>query len=541
LPGGVKLYVARTTDQPRLSAALYLPSVASDTLGNLCSESVFSRDYPMLFARIGSDVSRVIDYKGSTLVCNNIPSNELENWAVIMQGSFTALPDSLSIVLYGDVVYDDAVATMARHFEKIPHLLSPVVAADDAAILLSNIRTRLFGNIPKAEKFLWQPDVSSEAKISIKLLSSPPAKVVFPDTDELKIKKASDGSRMVVADGDTAFTFVLRRCMKELPASFLALIKDYFDASLNSVKDSVSPVTQVKIDKNLHTLELSVTGGNDNAQQLVTKAVQRWKSVADGDKFHKYLLANGDAVVASKDNNENIAMQAAAYIAGGKRICGTHELARYSMDALFASSGEVCFSGKNANKIYALLPNMFNSAATPCLADFSAEDDTLPRYFLLPSDADSTIAVTLGTAYEGVEDYATIALFNKAASLSNVLPSAQFYSHGALLSAGDCAPFTRDAFEAAKSFLLYDCSTYGSNAQSLLKEYAILKACGYTSSQFYDALMRLSFSDVEDFYARHKENVVTQLIIGRQSGLNQRELKNNGRVVHLTSAELFGY
>ena len=184
---------------------------------------------------------------------------------------------------------------------------------------------------------------------------------------------------------------------------------------------------------------------------------------------------------------------------------------------------------------------MFNSAATPCLADFSAEDDTLPRYFLLPSDADSTIAVTLGGAYESVEDYAAIALFNKAASLSNALPSAQFYSHGALLSAGDCAPFTRDAFEAAKSFLLYDCSTYGSNAQSLLKEYAILKACGYTSSQFYDALMRLSFSDVKDFYARHKENAVTQLIIGRQSGLNQRELKNNGRVVHLTSAELFGY
>ena len=541
LPGGVKLYVARTTDQPRLSAALYMPSVASDTLGNLCSESVFSREYPMLFARIGSDVSRVIDYKGSTLVCNNIPSNELENWAVIMQGSFTALPDSLSIVLYGDVVYDDAVATMVRHFEKISHLPSAVAAADDAVTLLSNIRTRSFGNIPEAEKSISQPDVSSEAKNSIKLLSSPPAKVVFPDADELNIKTASDGSRMVVADGDTAFTFVLRRCMKELPVSFFALIKDYFDASLNSVKDSVSPVTQVKTDKNLRMLEFTVTGNEENMQQNITHTVSLWKSIADGDKFHKYLLANGGVVAASKDNYENIAMQAAAYIAGGKRICGTRELARYSMDALFASSGEVCFSGKNADKIYALLPDMFNSAATPSLADFSAEDDTLPRYFLLPSDADSAVTVTLVTAYEGVEDYATIALFNKAASLSNVLPSAQFYSHGALLSASDCAPFTRDAFEAAKSFLLYDCSTYGSNAQSLFKEYGILKACGYTSSQFYDALMRLSFSDVEDFYVRHKENAVTQLIIGRESSLNLREIKNNGRVVHLTSAELFGY
>lgn len=288
-------------------------------------------------------------------------------------------------------------------------------------------------------------------------------------------------------------------------------------------------------------LEFTVTGNEENMQQNITHAVSLWKSIADGDKFHKYLLANGGVVAASKENYENIAMQAAAYIAGGKRICGTRELARYSMDALFASSGEVCFSGKNAEKICSLLSNLFSAVAAPCSDDFSAAGDSLARYFLLPSDADSTVTVTLGGAYKSVEDYAAIALFNKAASLSNALPSAQFYSDGALLSINDYQPFTRDAFEAAKSFLLYDCSTYGNSVQSLFKENGTFNVCGYISSQFYDALMRLSFSDVEDFYVRHKENAVTQLIIGCESSLNLREIKNSGRVVHLTSAELFGY
>jgi hypothetical protein len=53
--------------------------------------------------------------------------------------------------------------------------------------------------------------------------------------------------------------------------------------------------------------------------------------------------------------------------------------------------------------------------------------------------------------------------------------------------------------------------------------------------------MRLDFSDAEDFYKRHQENSSTRLIIGRESSFNLRELNDKGKVVHLTSAELFGY
>ena len=236
-----------------------------------------------------------------------------------------------------------------------------------------------------------------------------------------------------------------------------------------------------------------------------------------------------------------MAMQAAAYVTGGKRMCGMRELAKYSMDALFTLSNEIYFYGKESDKVYALLLNVLNPASIPLLDNFSAAGDTLVRYLLLPADVDSAVTVTLAAPYESVEDYAAIALFNKAASLLNVIPSAFIYSCGALLSASDCVPFTRETFDAAKSFLLYDCSTYGNSWQSLFNEYGTYNACGYTSSQFYDALMRLSFSDVEDFCARHKESVVTQLIVGRESSLNLRELKNNGGVVHLTSSELFGY
>ncbi|MBR2607267.1 MAG: hypothetical protein IKC70_04985 [Bacteroidaceae bacterium] len=545
LPSGVKLYIARTTEQPRVAAALYMPSVASDTLGNLYSESVYSSEYPMLFARIGSDVSSAVNFNGSPIIYNNTPSNELENWAVLMLGSFVSFPDSLTIVLFGDIVYDDAVATIMRHFEKVPRI--PSSSADchiDEKTLLETVRLQFLDNLSAedSKKTLSLSDVRRDAKNSIKLLPSPPAKVIFPDLDNLKIKSAPGQPRMVVDEKeDTLFTLIVRNRLKELPTAFLMLIKEYFDASLSLENDSVPYAIQVRADKNSHSLDFYVSGRAENMQQNVTQAIQRCKLIANGDDFYKYLLANSEAVSATKNDYENMAMQAATYIAGGKRLCGMREIAEYSMNALFSSTSDIYFCGKDSDKIYPLLLNMLDTVTAPSLCDFSAADDTLARYYLLPSDSEAAVTVTLGDAYESVEDFATIALFNKAASFAVVTPSVLISFNGTLLSVEDTLPFTHDAFEAAKSFLLYDCSTYGGNVKSLFKEYIFSDEHGYTSAQFYDALMRLSFSDVEDFYLRHKENSFAQLIIGRESNLSLRELKNKGRVVHITSSELFGY
>lgn len=546
LPQGVKLYIARTDEPARVSVALYMPSVANDTLTTLYRQSVYSSEYPMLFARIGSEVSRVGDIDGSTVVYDNIPSNELENWAVIMQGSFLSFPDSLSVVLMGDVVYDDAVATLTRHFEKMQFIRSASVAcADDASTILANVRKLFSENIEDGgcKKIISLPGASADAKNSIMLLPSPPAKVIFPDLDKLKTLSTREQPSMVVApNDDTLFTLIMRTRMSALPASYLMLIKEYFESSLNDKNDSISVATHINADKGSRALEFSVSGRSENARQIIAQAILKLQSIADGEKFYNYLLANGDAVDASKKSNENIAMQVTDYVTRDDRMCGMREMAEYSMDALFSLSSELYYCGKSADEIYPLLLKQLRPSVTPLLGNFSASGDTLACYMLLPADADDVAIVTPGEPYETVEDFAAIALFNKAASLTKAVPSAKFYHSGALLSTDDSLPFTHEAFEAAKSFLLYDCSTHGSaNGSSLIKEYYTLNEQGYTSSQLYDALMRLSLFDVENFYKRHKDNSAMQLIVGRESGLNLRELKKKGSVVHLTSSELFGY
>lgn len=544
LPGGVKLYITRTAERPRVSAVLYMSAVAGDTLDALYTPSVYSPEYPLLFARIGSEVSDVADYQGSTIVYNDIPSNELENWAVMMLGSFKAFPDTLSVILAGDVVYDDAVAMFIRCFSGVSFFSSSAAACVDDVSLLSYIRTKFADNVSdrRCRKTVTFADIRHNVKSSIELLPSPPAKVVFPDTDKLVVKSVSGQPKMVVAENnDTLFTFTLRTRLKELPAAFLVSMKEYFDTSLNDKKGSAESATHVKIDKNSRSIEFTLSGRVESMKQCVSQALAEWRFLADRNKFYEYLLVNGKLVNSSKAALENIAIQAADYISADERQCGMRAMAKYGMDALFTSSSELFFCGKDAAEAYSLLLGFLNPAATPGLSNFSAAGDTLARFLLLPADIDDVATVTLGRLYESVEDVATIALFNKAVTLSSNIPTAVFYPNGALLNVGTRVPFTRETFDAAKSFLLYECSANGCDALSLIKEYGSCCEQGYTSSQFYDALMQLSFSDVEDFYVRHNENATTQLIICRESCLNVYELTTRGRVVHLTFDELFGY
>ena len=537
LPGGARLYIARTADRPRVAAALCMHSVASDTLDALYQESVYSPEYPLLFAHIGSDVSSVAACGGSTIVCNNLPSNELENWATMVQGTFATLPDTFSIVLFGDVVYDDAVSVLSRYFSGAP------AASDDAAhTLLAHARENYYNLSDDSRRVVAPSDARPDAKNSIELLPSPPAKVLFPDADDLKIKESARRPKMVVAaSDDSLFTFAVRARLQELPASFLVSLKEYLDASFASEKESVASATRVTVEKNSRTLQFSFSGRCENMQQSLSHALEKWKSIADGAKFYNYLLAHKDAVAAAKEDYGNIARQTFDYAAGGERLCGLRKMAAYSMDALFAPSCEMLFCGKDADAAYSLLLNYLNDAVRPEKEDCSSAGDSLPRYLLLPADADSVATITLGGSYASVEDFATMALFNKAAQLSGTGHAAQFYPNGALLSVGASAPFTRKAFDAAKSFLLYECSKWGSDPLSLMAEYTATCERGYSSSQLYDALVGLSFSDVEHFYNHHIKISATQFVISRESTLNVHELTSRGRVVHLTHDELFGY
>jgi hypothetical protein len=532
----VKLYIAATDERPRVEAALCMPSVASDTLAALCKESVYSLEYPLLFASIGTQVSTVSDSRGAAIVCNNIPSNELENWAVMMQGTFALLPDTLSIYLFGDVVYDDAVTTLSRYFSG-----SSAPSVDDAS-LVAYIRDKYYAKDDDSQKLVTLSQTRLDAKNSIVLLVSPPAKVLFPDCDKLKIKESSGQPRMVAAENrDSLFTFAVRARLQELPASFLVLLNSYFDSSLSVEKDSLASVTRVKVEKGGGVVDFALSGSATNMQELVVGALERWKSLANGDSFYKYLLANGRDVAAAKKDFENISMQAALYANGSERLCGLREMAEYSMNRLFTPSGEMLFCGKDADKAYSLYLNSLRQPAAPRKSDFSFSGDTVPRYMLLPADTDSIATISLGGSYASVEDLAAMALFNKAAMLSSEEPATLFYSGGALFSADGQLPFTRKAFEAVKSFMLYECSTHGNDALSLIDEYAFSSLRGYTSLQLYDALMRLSFSDVEEFYNHHVASTTMQLVIGRGSSVDMHEFTSQGKVVLLTHDELFGY
>ncbi len=536
LPGGVKLYIAATDECPRVEAALCMSFVAGDTLATLYKESVYSPEYPLLFASMGTQVSSVAESCGATLVYNNIPSNELENWAVMMQGTFATLPDTLSILLFGDVVYDDAVVTLSRYFSG-----SSAPCVDDAS-LVAFVRDKYCDKSDDSQMLVTFSQARADAKNSIELLEPSPAKVLFPDCDKLKIKESSGQPRMVVAaSSDSLFSFAVRARLQELPASFLVLLKNYFDAYLQAENDSLASATQVKIEKNSRVVEFSISGSAANMKELVAAALERWKSLADGNSFYKYLLTNSRDVVSTKKDYENIAMQVVSYANGGERLCGLRELAEYSMNELFTTSGEILFCGEEADKAYSLYLNALRRSMAFCKSDYSYLGDTVPRYMFLPADTVSIATISLGGSYASVEDLVAMALFNKAAMLSAEEPLMFFCPGGALFSAGGRMPFTRKAFEAAKSFLLYDCSTHGSDGLSLIDEYTSSAVRGYTSSQLYDALFGLSFSDIEELYNHHVATSTSQIIIGRESDLDMHELASRGRVVLLTHDELFGY
>ena len=84
----------------------------------------------------------------------------------------------------------------------------------------------------------------------------------------------------------------------------------------------------------------------DSLQKMLDKKQKELKK-------HNFIINNASdeneklamEIEQAKNNLENVAIQAATYIAGDKRLCSMYEIAKYSMDALFTSASEVHFSG----------------------------------------------------------------------------------------------------------------------------------------------------------------------------------------------------
>ena len=86
LTSGIKIYITPEQEQPRTVAALCLPGTPAKELTALCSAAPLATDYPLCFAHIGTEPSLAAHINGSTVIHNNIPSNETENWTIIMRG-----------------------------------------------------------------------------------------------------------------------------------------------------------------------------------------------------------------------------------------------------------------------------------------------------------------------------------------------------------------------------------------------------------------------------------------------------------------------
>ena len=137
LQNGTRLYLTKNDIQPRVAAALLLPAANSDTIEALYTPSVHSGDYAALFARIGSHGAYIVETGQGRAILTDIPCNEIENWATIMRGSFSALPDSFSIVISGDIIFDDVVATIEKQFSDIAlYGTAPSVRGEDDTHML---------------------------------------------------------------------------------------------------------------------------------------------------------------------------------------------------------------------------------------------------------------------------------------------------------------------------------------------------------------------------------------------------------------------
>ena len=505
LTSGIKIYITPEQEQPRTVAALCLPGTPAKELTALCSAAPLATDYPLCFAHIGTEPSLAAHINGSTVIHNNIPSNETENWTIIMRGTLASLPDSAIFILVGGADCDAAVTHIDRHFSRAPRTPSSAALGNkEACDIAATIGTTTAA--PTLAAILTNSADTTIVHCGIELLPSPPYTLSFPDESEIKTSVDNAGRRIITHSNGTQLALSLHCPIKETPATMLTMVARYINSNVDGTISATATADGIEL------LTVSPTG---NCEQAVTRLTAMLDTLVDSNKFHKYLAKQKAAIDADKQKPENIAAQIPFYLTHSTgRHCGLQQIATHCMNSLRQTP-----------------------TATPATAIF---DDVPVTWHLLPQDSDTAVTIIATKPHSASDEQAAAMLFNKAATLAAATPrhgNGTYISHDSDTS----LPFTRKEYEAAKNYLLYAVSTLKPTGSSLVAEHAAALQRGHTASQLYDALCTLSFNDIRDFHETKCEKPLTTFIVGRQSSIDQRELSKQGTVAHITYDELFGY
>ena len=505
LAGGIKIYITPEQEQPRTIAALCLPGTPDKELTALCTAAPLATDYPLCFAHIGTEPVIAAHINGSTVIHNNIPSNETENWAIIMRGTLASLPDSAIFLLAGGADCDAAVTHIERHFSRAPRTPSSAAIGDkEACVIAAAIGAAT--TAPALANILTSSADTTIAGCGIELLPSPPYTLSFPDESQIHTLADNAGRRIVTHSNGAQLALSLHCPIKETPVAMLSMVAEYINSNVEGTVSATATPDGIEL--------LAVNPAN-NREQTIARLTTTLDTIADSNKFHRYLAKRKAAIDAGKQKHGNIATQIPFYLAhSAARHCGLQQIATHCMNSL-----------------------RLTATATPATATF---DDTPATWHLLPQDSDTTVAIIATKPHSGIDEQAAAMLFNKAATLAAATPrhgNGTYICHGSDTS----LPFSRKQYEAAKNYLLYAVSTLKPTGISLVAEHTAALRRGYTASQLYDALCTLSFNDIKDFHETKCESPLTTFIVGRQSSIDQRGLSRQGTVVHITYDELFGY
>lgn len=605
LPNAARLYLTKNDIQPRVAAALLLPAANIDTIEALYTPSVHSSDYVALFARIGSHGAYTVETGQGTAILTDIPCNEIENWATIMRGTFAALPDSFSVVISGDIIFEDVVAIIEQQFSDVAlySTASSALGEDDTHLLFAlhpygnTMRKRAKEGVLTVEEieslkenYLFaladgffdntfrvrmiadallrgaacnsatlfadnlenlgikmlasssmqpyriekiSPQLHPDAENRISLSSPSPAKVTFPDAEELcKENTFSENTP------DGFYRILFHVDCSGIPSTLSTFSAQYLRETL------AGSDPQIGVELSGKSLFIEFHGAAETGERCIEKAIAALEEAADSERFYRYLQKNGDALLVEKSTPTNIAAEAAEYLKGGKRNTGLRNLATLSMQRIFSSSTLPLAIGAKTEKLLPLLKPHFNVAAPQNMRNTSPADESIPEYMLISLDCDTLYTLTVAPV-EGVVDKATMLLFNKAAELSRTDTFVRYSHNGACLAMGaawkESLPFSEECFDAARSLLIYDLSTYAQTPQAAVREYLMQKLWGCSSSELHDALCGISYSDAKDFHRWHRKASAVNIVVGKGSSSELRNLSTEENVAYLTLDELFGY
>ena len=251
LQNGVKLYLTQNDVAPRVALSLCFPSMTVAGLDTLYAPSRQSAEYPLLAARIGSNGAIVHEQGSSVLISDDIPASELENWSVIMRGTFRKFPAGLSVVVSGDIDFAEAVTLLRRHFADVPmfepHVVTPS-PTDDARWLLSAM--------PVADSFVRKIEAGTIAATDVDAIKNNYALLCETDFHDnaFRARAISYVALRSCVGGDTGFlahrldsvTAASFRAFKTMKLGRRPLAPDSIDATAsNSIELLASPPTKV--------------------------------------------------------------------------------------------------------------------------------------------------------------------------------------------------------------------------------------------------------------------------------------------------------